>query len=157
MTTETRMSADRSRLTVGLRSLGATAVLVEGAVHVQQYVHIFSTVSWIGPLFILNAAGCAVTAVGLIFRRTAPLAAAAGAVISVLALAALAMSFHGGILGWEESTVRPAIWIAIVSEAAAAGALGGLLLAAGAPRAWLPSVASPDRRAVAGTDPGLAR
>jgi hypothetical protein len=157
MNTETRVSANRSRLTLGLRSLGAAALIVEGAVHVQQYVQIVSTVSWIGPLFILNAVGCAVAAVGLMFRRTASPAAAVGVVISVVALAALAKSFHGGFLGWGESTLRPAIWIAMVSEAVAAGALGGLLLAAGAPRAWLARVASPDRRPVAGTDPGLAR
>jgi hypothetical protein len=157
MTTATPVTADRPRLALGLRSLGAGALLVEGAVHVQQYVQIFSTVSWIGPLFILNAIGCAVAAAGLMSRRTASLAAAAGVVISVAALLALAKSFHGGLLGWEESTLRPAIWIAMVSEAAAASALGGLLLAAAAPRAWLARVASPDRPPVAGPDPRLAR
>ena len=102
MTTEMRVTANRSALAPGLRSLGAAALLVEGAVHVQQYVQIFSSVSWIGPLFILNAIGCAVTTAGLMFRRTASLAGAAGMLISVAALVALAKSFHGGLLGWDE-------------------------------------------------------
>jgi hypothetical protein len=36
------------------------------------------------------------------FRRTASLAGAAGMLISVAALVALAKSFHGGLLGWDE-------------------------------------------------------
>jgi hypothetical protein len=157
MTTGTRIAANRSRLALGLRALGAAALVVEGAVHVQQYVQLVSTVSWIGALFILDAIGCAVAAAGLMFRRTASLAAAVGAVISAAALLALAKSFHGGFLGWEESTLRPAIWIAIMSEAVAAVALGGLLLAAGAPRAWRARAASAGRPPVAGADPRLAR
>jgi hypothetical protein len=45
----------------------------------------------------------------------------------------------------------------MVSEAVAASALGGLLLAAGAPRGWLARVAARGRAPVAGPDPRPAR
>ena len=154
MTSGTRFGANAPRLVLGLRGLGAAGLLVEGAVHVQQYFQLFSGVTWIGPLFILNAVGCAVAAAGLAVRRTASLAAVLGLVISVAALAALEKSFHGGVLGWVESTMRPAIWVAIVSEAVATVALGGLLLLALAPRARFARRAPSGRGTVS---PGAAR
>jgi hypothetical protein len=54
------------RLAAGLRALGAGALVAEGALHLQQYVVIFHTVRWIGPLFVLNAAGCAAAAIALL-------------------------------------------------------------------------------------------
>lgn len=156
MTPATRVAPNASRLGVGLRLLGAAALLVDGAVHVQQYVQIFNGVRWIGPLFVLNAVGCAVVASGLMVRRAARLAAAAGVIISVAALAALAKSFDGGILGWAESTLRPAIWITIVSEAVSAVALGALLVLMRVPRARCPTV-GPPAGAPAAADPRPAR
>ena len=44
--------------------------MAEGALHLQQYALIFHTVRWIGPLFVLNAAGCAAAAIALLSRRT---------------------------------------------------------------------------------------
>jgi hypothetical protein len=99
--------ARRSRLAAALRALGAAALVAEGAIHVQQYAVIFHTVPWIGQLFVLNAAGCAAAATALLFRRTVRLGALAGALISIAALAALAKSYGGGILGWREGGLRP--------------------------------------------------
>jgi hypothetical protein len=122
------------RLAAGLRALGAAALVAEGALHLQQYVAIFHTVQWIGPLFVLNAAGCAVAALALLFRRTVRLGALAGVAISVAALAGLAKSYDGGLFGWFEFGLRPPIEIAIAAEAVAALALASLLLLHARPR-----------------------
>src|ERR1043165_8100156 len=55
------------RSPAALRMLGAVAVLVVGAVHLEQYygVH-FSVVPVIGPLFVLNFAGAIVIGLGLL-------------------------------------------------------------------------------------------
>jgi hypothetical protein len=65
---------------------GAAALAGEGAVHVEEYVTLVHPVSWIGPLFLANAAAWAVTIVGLAFRPTRLLARLGGVVISALAL-----------------------------------------------------------------------
>jgi hypothetical protein len=144
------------RLAAALRLLGAGGLIAEGGVHVQQYAQIVHFVPRVGPLFVLNAVGCAVTAAGLSTRRTARLAAAVGVVISLASLAALAKSFDGGFLGWAEGTLRPAIWIAIVSETVSAVALGALLVSARSPDEGRTTATSPGR-ALGAADPGLAR
>ena len=116
------------RLAAGLRAVGTAALVAEGALHLQQYVAIFHTVRWIGPLFVLNAAGCGAAAIALLFRRTVRLGALGGVAISVAALAGLAKSYDGGLFGWYEFGLRPPIEIAIAAEAVAALALGSLLL-----------------------------
>jgi hypothetical protein len=108
--------------------------VAEGAVHLQQYVVTFHTVRWIGPLFVLNAAGCAAAAIALLFRRTVRLGALAGVAISVASLAGLAKSYDGGLFGWFEFGLRPPIEIAIAAEAVAALALASLLVLHARPR-----------------------
>ena len=49
-----------------MRRLGVIAILVTGAVHLQQYLGDYQDVPTIGPLFLLNAIGAAVVAVGLL-------------------------------------------------------------------------------------------
>ena len=69
-------------------ALGALMLAGQAAVHIQQYASVVHGVRWIGPLFIANAAACVAAIAGLAYPRTRQLAALAGVVISVLALAA---------------------------------------------------------------------
>ncbi len=92
-------------------------------------MEICHTVAWIGPLFALNAASCALTIGALMPRRTSTLAAAAGVVITARALIALALSYTVGLFGWIEVGLRPPIKIAIASEVGAIVALAGALVA----------------------------
>ena len=113
-------------------STGAAALAGVAAVHVQQYVEIIHLVRWIGPLFLANAAACAVTVVGLAFRPTRQLASLAGVVISALTLAGLVVSYGDGLLGWREAGFRTAIALDVVTTLVAITALAvALTIAAG--------------------------
>lgn len=48
---------DPPRLSAAARILGALSVLAVGAVHLQQYDYLYSTIPTIGTLFLLNFAG----------------------------------------------------------------------------------------------------
>jgi hypothetical protein len=111
--------------------LGAVALAGEAAVHIQQYASLVHGVRWIGPLFIANAAACIAAIGALAFRPTRQLAALAGVVISVLALASLVVSYGrtGGLFGWSEGGFRTAIVLAVISELAAVVLLATALAA----------------------------
>ena len=100
-------------------ALGALLLAGEAAVHVQQYASIFHAVSWIGPLFLANAAASVVTIAGLAYPRTRQLAALAGVVISVIALGSLAVSYGHGLLGWHEGGFRTPVALAVITEVGA--------------------------------------
>jgi hypothetical protein len=104
-------------------ALGALLLAGEAAVHAEQFVALFSGVAWIGPLFLLTAAGCVVTIAGLAYRPTRRLAALAGVVLSVLALAGLVVSYGQGLFGWQEGGFRTEVALAVISEAGAVVAL----------------------------------
>ena len=108
---------------------GVGALLVAAAVHLAQLVDIFHAVPWIGPLFAADAAASALIAVAIVATRLR-IAAAAGALVSAAALVGLALSFTTGLLGWQETTLRPAVVIALASELVAVAALGPLSLPA---------------------------
>src|SRR3954471_22544146 len=112
-------------------STGAAALAGVGAVHIQQYVELLHLVRWIGPLFLANAAACAVTIIGLAFRPTRQLAALGGVVISALALGGLLLIYGQGLLGWHEAGFRTSIAVAVISAVVATIALT-LALALGA-------------------------
>lgn len=99
--------------------LGAVALAVEAAIHVQQFIVLFDDVRWIGPLFIVNAAAIVVVLAGLAFAPTRVLAALAGVLISALALGSLAISYGTGLFGWQESGLRAPTAIAIAAEVVA--------------------------------------
>jgi hypothetical protein len=120
---------DRGRVAATLTAAGAACLVLEGGVHLQQLVEIFHTVEWIGPLFGLNAAACALATLGVLPRRTRTLASICGALISLGALVSLALSYTVGLFGWFESGLRTPIALAIVSEVGAVAALGGALVA----------------------------
>jgi hypothetical protein len=117
------------------RALGATALLVVGGVHLEQYtVAHFSVIPTIGPLFLVNF--IAATSLGLLLlipvRRSArrgrllfdSLAALAGIGVAAGALAALLISEHRPLFGFMEHGYRVEIVIAITAEAVAIASLG---------------------------------
>lgn len=110
-------------------ALGALALAGEAAVHIQQYASLFHEVRWIGPLFLANAAACAVTIAGLAYAPTRQLAALAGIVISVLALGGLVVSYGQGLFGWQEAGFRTAIALTVIAEVAAVILLSAALAA----------------------------
>ena len=85
--------------------------------------------SWVGPLFLANAAACLVVIAGLAYSRTREIAALGGIVVSAVALGSLVVSYGQGIFGWQEVGFRTPIALAMVSEAAAVVLLGAGLTA----------------------------
>ena len=114
-----------------LRVPGALAVLTVGAVHLEQYfgVH-FNVVPIIGPLFVLNFAGAALIALGLLLplgRLHIPLALG-GIGLAATAFVFFLISEHRQLFGFHDYGYRPAIIVALASEAAAVALLGGYLV-----------------------------
>jgi hypothetical protein len=120
------------------RAIGAIALLVVGAVHLEQYtVAHFSVIPTIGPLFLVNFV--AATSLGLLLlipiRRSArhgrllfdSLAALAGIGVAAGALAALVISEQVPLFGFMEHGYRLEIVIAIASEAVSIASLGVFL------------------------------
>ena len=107
-------------------ALGALMLAGEAAVHIQQYASVVHGVRWIGPLFLANAAASVAVIAGLAFPRTRQLAAFAGVVISVAALASLIVSYGRGLFGFFEGGYRTAIQLAVITEVGAV-----ILLSAG--------------------------
>jgi hypothetical protein len=125
-----------------LRVLGAVAVLVVGAVHLEQYfgVH-FNVVPIIGPLFVLNFAGATVIGLGLLvpsarLRLVHVLFALGGIGLAATSFVFLFVSEHRPLFGFQDYGYRPAIVVALVAEAVAVVSLGAYLgVRAGASRA----------------------
>jgi len=113
-----------------LRVLGALALLVVGAVHLEQYfaVH-FKVVPVIGPLFALNFAGACLIATGLLLPlgRLHILAALAGVGLAASSFVFLIISEHQPLFGFHDYGYRTAIVIGLVAEAAAVLLLGAYL------------------------------
>jgi hypothetical protein len=115
-----------------LRAVGAIAVLVVGAVHLEQYLDGYSSVSVIGPLFLLNFIGAAVIGLGLLapaarLRRAHVLLALGGIGLAATSFVFLFVSEHQPLFGFQESGYRAAIVIALVAEAVAVVALAAYL------------------------------
>lgn len=116
-----------------LRMLGAIAVLVVGAVHLEQYfgVH-FNVVPVIGPLFVLNFAGAMVIGLGLLvpsarMRLVHALLALGGIGLAATSFVFLFVSEQRPLFGFQDYGYRPAIIIALVAEAVAVVMLGAYL------------------------------
>lgn len=107
-------------------ALGALMLAGEAAVHIQQYASVVHGGRWIGPLFLANAAASVAVIAGLAYPRTRQLAAFAGVVISVAALASLVVSYGRGLFGFFEGGFRTAIELAVITEVGAV-----ILLSAG--------------------------
>jgi hypothetical protein len=131
----------QGRATGMLRTLGALAVLVVGAVHLQQYVgdHI-DVVPIIGPLFLLNFAGATVIGLGLLVpaMRMRPihlLLALGGIGLAATSFVFLFISEHQPLFGFQDYGYRPGILIALAAEAVAVVALAAYLAVRGRRRA----------------------
>ena len=75
------------------RVLGALALLAVGAVHLQQYMTLYSAIPTIGTLFILNFAGATVIALGLLAPLETVLGPRRGGrAIGLLALGRIALA-----------------------------------------------------------------
>jgi hypothetical protein len=122
------------------RALGALATLAVGAVHLQQYLKLYSDVPTIGTLFVLNFAGATVLGLALL----APIERVAGrhgrAAVALIALAAIGLaatsfvfllvSEHTPLFGFQEPGYDPpAIAAARISEIAAVVLLVAFLAA----------------------------
>jgi hypothetical protein len=115
-----------------LRTLGAIAVLVVGAVHLDQYLDGYSSVSVIGPLFLLNFIGATVIGLGLLvpaarLRSLHVLLALGGIGLAATSFVFLFVSESRPLFGFQESGYRGAIVIALVAEAVAVVALTAYL------------------------------
>lgn len=121
------------RGTSALRMLGAVAVLVVGAVHLEQYygVH-FNVVPIIGPLFVLNFAGATLIGLGLLvpaarMRTLHVLLALGGVGLAATSFVFLFVSESRPLFGFQDHGYRPAIIIALAAEATAVVLLGAYL------------------------------
>lgn len=134
------MSLSHTRTVLAQLALGtgALALLVAGADHLEEYTtNHFSTVPTIGPLFLANFIAATAVAVtlslptGRIAHRRAelvrPLLAIIGITIAATSLAALEISEHSSLFGFSDHGYRPAIIVAIVSEAITIVALSAYL------------------------------
>jgi hypothetical protein len=132
------------------RILGALALLVVGAVHLQQFLSLYSEIPTIGTLFVLNFAGATVIGLGLLSPverlpgRAGPAAPAllalAGIALAATTFVFLWISERTPLFGFMEPGYDPtAILVARVSEAAAVLLLGGFLAARFVGRVPVPS------------------
>jgi hypothetical protein len=118
-----------------LRTVGAIAVLVVGAVHLYEWVaDYFSVVPIIGPLFLLNFAGATVIGLGLLvpvprLRRLQVLLALGGIGLAATSFVFLFISEHQPLFGFQDYGYRAAIVIALAAEATAVVALSAYLAA----------------------------
>jgi hypothetical protein len=108
-----------------LRTVGAIAVLVVGAVHLQQYfAEHFNVVPIIGPLFVLNFAGATVIGLALLIpaarMRVLHLLLALGGIgLAATSFVFLFISEHRPLFGFQDYGYRPGIVIALAAEAVA--------------------------------------
>jgi hypothetical protein len=123
----------RGRAAGALRTLGALAVLIVGAVHLQQYfADYFSVVPIIGPLFVLNFAGATVIGLALLvpaarLRLLHTLLALGGIGLAATSFVFLFISEHQPLFGFQDYGYRAGILIALAAEAVAVVALAAYL------------------------------
>lgn len=120
------------RMPQTLRTMGALATLVVGAVHLQQYLSGYSSVSVIGPLFLLNFAGATVIGVGILapgsrLRSIHGLLGLGGIGLAASSFVFLFISEHQPLFGFQEHGYRAAIVIALAAEALAVVSLAAYL------------------------------
>jgi hypothetical protein len=138
---EARVSAadayhgDRRSPWWALRVLGALSLLAVGAVHLQQFFTLYSTIPTIGTLFVLNFAGATAIGLGLLAPVERLLGRRGGPVLALLALGGIALaatafvflliSEHTPLFGFMEPGYDPpAILASRVAEATAVLSLG---------------------------------
>ena len=78
--------------TLAARFLGALSLLAVGAVHLQQYEYLYSTIPTIGTLFLLNFAGATALGLGLLAPVERLLGRLGGFVVALLALGGIGLA-----------------------------------------------------------------
>jgi hypothetical protein len=119
-----------------LRATGALGILAMGAVHLQQYLHAYSSVPTIGTLFVLNFAGAVIIGVGLLLpiqrgragTTGVALLAIAGVGMAATSIVFLLISEHTSLFGFMETGYGTPILVALISEGIAVLLLGAYLL-----------------------------
>jgi hypothetical protein len=134
-------AAGRPALWLGLRALGAAAVLAVGAIHLHEYDELYSAIPTIGTLFVLNFAGATAIGLGLLAplerlvgRRWGGVAVAllalAGIGLAVTAFVFLMIAERTPLFGFMEPGYDPTgILASRLAEGAAIVLLGGYLAA----------------------------
>jgi hypothetical protein len=121
------------------RVLGALALLTTGALHLQQYLVLYSAVPVIGTLFLLNFAGASAIGLALLapLQRLARLRdglllvplVAAGIALAAVAFAFLLVSEHMPLFGFQEPGYDPPAILAVqVAEMTTVLLLGAFLI-----------------------------
>jgi hypothetical protein len=122
------------------RALGALATLAVGAVHLQQYLKLYSSVPTIGTLFVLNFAGATVIGLALLAplerlggrlgEAAVTLLAVGGIVLAATAFVFLFVSERTPLFGFMEPGYDPAgIAASRIAEVATVVLLGVFLVA----------------------------
>jgi hypothetical protein len=130
----------RRRLWWGLRAVGALSLLAVGAVHLQQYLYLYSAIPTIGTLFLLNFAGATAIGLGLLAPvgrllgrwggAAEAFLALGGAGLAATAFVSLLISERTPLLGFMEPGYDPpAIVASRVAELITVGLLGSLFVA----------------------------
>lgn len=125
---------------LALRFLGALAVLAIGAVHLEQYLYLYSAIPTIGPLFLLNVAAATVLGLALLAPSDrlgqawhgllTPLVALAGVGLAAGTFVFLLISEHTPLFGFREPGYDPtAITASRIADVAAVVLLGAYLVA----------------------------
>ena len=133
MPDETVLPEPKGRAPTLLRMLGAIAVLVVGAVHLDEYfADHFGVVPIIGPLFALNFAGATLIGLGLLvpaarLRLVHVLLALGGIGLAATSFVFLFISEQQPLFGFQDYGYRAQIVIALAAEAAAVSALAAYL------------------------------
>lgn len=134
-----RSPHDLSRTRVAVRLLAAVLVLFVGADHYYEYaVDQYQVLPTIGSLFLVNFISASAVGLALLLplerlsRRVGDtltrLAAVSGFGIAATSLIALLVSEQTPLFGFMELNYRPAILVALSSEAAAAAAAAALFV-----------------------------
>lgn len=124
------MTRSRAWTTVdSIRVLAVALLLVEGAIHLQQYEGPLNAVPTINALFVLNAIGAAAIALILAGSRgfVSVLSALAGLGLTLGALVSLAISRADVLFAYSEPTLRPAVTLAAFIELAVVLSLAAFL------------------------------
>jgi hypothetical protein len=130
-----RARGGRPRLWLAARVLGALALLAVGAVHLQQYFDLYSSIPTIGTLFLLNFVGATLVGLGLLAPVEHLLGRLRGTILALLALAGIVqaatafvflfISERTPLFGFMEPGYDPgAILAARIAEAATVLFLG---------------------------------
>jgi hypothetical protein len=129
----------RGWLWLAVRGVGALSLLAVGAVHLQQYLYLYSAIPTIGTLFVLNFVGATAIGLGLLApierllgrwgSAAVALLALGGVGLAATAFVSLLVSERTPLFGFMEPGYDPpAIMAARVAELVTVGLLGSFLL-----------------------------